>query len=102
MTIDVKGIVAVLVVLGSFALMGEYVIRGQVPDATVAGVVGTSLGLVLGFYFGHVNGSVSALASQASSLNQQATQILTLAQNRRGSDSPAAIPPAPPVALGNP
>lgn len=100
MKIDVKGIIAVLVVIGSFALMGVYVYQDRIPDATVAGIVGTSMGLVLGFYFGHANGSVAALASQAAILNQQATQILTRAASRRQSDPPPLIPPVPPVMTG--
>lgn len=100
--LDIKGIVAILVVIGSFGLMGIYVYEGKVPDATVAGIVGTAMGLVLGFYFGHQNGSASALANQASVLNQQATQILTLASQRRQSDPPPAIPPAAPFQVGNP
>ena len=100
--LDIKGIVAVLVVIGSFALIGGYVFMGKVPDATVAGIVGTSLGLVLGFYFGHQNGSASALATQASVLNQQATQILTLSSQRRQGDPPPPIPPAAPLQVHNP
>jgi hypothetical protein len=93
MTFDIKGIVAVLVVIGSFGLIGIYVLEGHVPDATVAGIVGTALGLVLGFYFGHVNGSTQAAANQAAQLSLQATQILTAAQQRRAGDPvPSATP----------
>lgn len=95
MTFDIKGIVAVLVVIASFGLVGIYVERGQVPDATVVGLCGTSLGLVLGFYFGHVNGVAQQAATQAAQLSIQAGQILQLAAQRRASDPLATIPPAP-------
>lgn len=81
---DVKGAIAILVIIASFGLIGIYVYRGQVPDATVVGLVSLPLGAVLGFYFGHVNGAASALASSALTLSQQA---ITSAAQRRITDS---------------
>ena len=92
---SVKGIVAILVVLGCFGLIAPYAIRDQAPDALVLAFVTGALMLVLGFYFGHVNGEATAnlAASQ---------QILTLAQQRRVTDPPASGPttPLPPANVG--
>jgi hypothetical protein len=103
-TIDVKGIVAVLVVVGSFGLIGVYVVQGKTPDTAILAVCGTSLGLVLGFYFGHINGAATALANSATEL---AAQAIAAATARRAGDVtvtgpaavvPVAVPvPIPPV-----
>ena len=82
-----KGIVAVLVVLSSFGLVGLYVVRNEVPDVTIVAICATALGTVLGFYFGHVNGEAQATLSSAQS-------ILALAQQRRAGD-PASGPTTP-------
>lgn len=105
MTIDVKGIVAVLVVVGSFGLLGIDVVQGKAPDTAVLGVCGTALGLVLGFYFGHINGAATTLANSAIALSNQA---IVAATTRRAGDvtvvGPAAVVPVaapipiPPVA----
>jgi hypothetical protein len=99
MTFDVKGIVAVLVVIGSFGLLGVYVLHGQVPDATISGIIGTALGLVLGFYFGHVNGVAQAAANQAAQLSIQASTILQAAQQRRAGDPRTDQATTPPIGL---
>src|SRR6267378_2693781 len=101
MTIDVKGIVAVLVVVGSFGLIGIDVVQGKTPDTAVLGVCGTALGLVLGFYFGHINGAATALANSAVELSNQA---IAASLARRAGDvtvtGPAAVVPVnTPVAI---
>ena len=82
MSFDVKGIIAVLVIIGSFGLIGIYVERSQVPDATIVAFVSLPLGAVIGFYFGHINGAATALANNATSLASQA--IIATAQRRVG------------------
>lgn len=106
MTFDLKGIVAVLVVLGSFGLIGIYVLQGRVPDVAILGFCGTSTGMVLGFYFGHLNGSQTALASSAVQLAQQAIEKRAVAQ--ASAPLPVAVvstqqapgPPGPPAPTG--
>lgn len=114
MTFDIKGLIAVLVIIGSFGLIGIYVYRGEVPDATIVAFVSLPLGAVIGFYFGHINGAATALAQQTTTL---AAQAIAAASTRRTTDvGPAPVPPAgsavlviPPAAapaapptLGNP
>ena len=97
MQLDVKGIVAVLVVVGSFGLIGVYVIHQEVPDVAVIGLCGTALGMVLGFYFGHLNGSQTALANAAVGLAAQALQ--KRATDNLGPSVPlVAVAAAPPPA----
>lgn len=88
-----KGIIAVLVIGGSFGLLAIYVLRGQVPDATVVAFVALPLGAVIGFYFGHINGAATALANNATAL---AATALTAASARRVTDG--GVPTAPPIA----
>ncbi len=89
---DVKGIVAIIVVIGSFVLIGAPVLRGQVPGTVEFGFASGALMLVLGFYFGHVNGAATALANNATAL---AGQAITAAAQRRGSDlAEGAVPVA--------
>lgn len=97
MHIDVKGIIAVLVVVGCFGLIAPYVIRDQVPDALVLAFTTGALMLILGFYFGHLNGTQTALANSAVSLASQAQGMLTLAAQRRvGDPTLERISPVPP------
>lgn len=87
--VDIKGLIAVLVIIGSFGLIGIYVLRGQVPDATVVGIVSLPLGAVIGFYFGHINGAATALANQTTLL---ANQALTASLARRQGDTTVTGP----------
>lgn len=99
---DVKGIIAVLVIIGSFGLIGIYVERSQVPDATIVAFVSLPLGAVIGFYFGHINGAATALANSAISLSSSALQAAsqrrvgdpTLAGQAAGAAAAAAVVPA--------
>ena len=101
-TFDIKGIIAVLVIIGSFGLVGIYVERGVVPDATIMAFVSLPLGAVIGFYFGHINGAATALAQQTTAL---AAQALTASVQRRTGDitvsGPVAVT-ATPVAVTTP
>lgn len=103
MTLDIKGVIAILVVIGCFGLIAPYVVRNEVPDALVLAFVTGALMLILGFYFGHLNGTQTALANSAVALASQAQAILQAAQQRRAGDSTQVIvtPPSttPPVAV---
>jgi len=66
--LSTQGILAVITMVGAFVLMGIYVYRGQTPDATVTGLIALPLGAVVGFFFGHSNGTTSALAQAATAL----------------------------------
>lgn len=90
-TFDIKGIIAVLVIIGSFGLVGIYVERGVVPDATIMAFVSLPLGAVIGFYFGHINGAATALAQQTTAL---AAQALTASVQRRTGDITVSGPVA--------
>jgi hypothetical protein len=82
-----KGLIAALVVLASFAMLGAYVWQGKAPDAVIVAVISGALNLILGFYFGHMNGTASAMTGTALSLSNQAISALATAQK--------ATPPAP-------
>lgn len=89
-TFDVKGVVAVLVVIGAFLLMVIPIAENRVPDTASVGFASGGLMLVLGFYFGHINGAATTLANSATALAAQA--IATAGQRRVGDPAP---PPAP-------
>lgn len=89
-----------MVIAGAFAIMGIYVVRGQVPDATVVAFLSLPLGAVIGFYFGHINGTATALSNSATSLSVVATNLaahaLASSSNRRTDDigaSPVVVQP---------
>jgi hypothetical protein len=69
--VSTQGILAVITMAGAFLLMGIYVYRGQSPDATVVGLIALPLGAVVGFFFGHSNGTTSALAQAATALAER-------------------------------
>ncbi len=100
MQIDIKGAIALLVIVGSFALIGVYALRNESPDVTVVAMISTPVGAVIGFYFGHINGAATQLATQTTAL---AAQALAASTQRRGGDppvvtAPALVVPAPPAA----
>lgn len=99
MTFDVKGAIAILVIVGSFGLLGIYVFRGQVPDATVVAFVALPLGAVIGFYFGHINGAATALSNNATELARSA---LTAAARRRVTDVTSGSVPLAAVVVAAP
>ena len=79
-----QSIIAVLVVIGSFVIIGAYIIENRSPDGYVIAIVAGSLSGVLGFYFGHSNGTTSALATAATTL---ANQVQQAADVQKGIDS---------------
>lgn len=86
MKIDSKSIIAGMVILGCFALLGIYVWQNRTPDAVVAAIIGGALMGVVNFFFGHLNGTVTGLAQAAAQLaNQVSAQM------------PAAAPQPPPI-----
>ena len=90
MKLDVKGAIAILVVVGSFGLIAPYVYTGRAPDHDVLLFVSAALMLVLGFFFGHVNGTQTTLANSAVQL---ATQAL--------AQQPSAVALTVPGAVGS-
>jgi hypothetical protein len=65
---NAQSIIGIIIVIACFFLMAVYVVQGRAPDAVIAGLIGTALGAVLGFFFGHANGTTSALAIAATAL----------------------------------
>jgi len=86
--LDIKGVLAILVVVGSFGLLAPYAYTLRPPDHELLLFVGGALMLVLGFFFGHVNGAQTALANSAVQLAQQAIEKRTSAP--QGSTTVAA------------
>lgn len=75
--IDAKAVLGFLVIVGSFVILGIYVFKGQVPDAAIAAIVSGAFSGVMAYYFGHQNGSTSALATAAAQLANQAIEKRT-------------------------
>jgi hypothetical protein len=63
-----QSIIGILVVLCSFTIITIYVIKGSAPDGYVIAIVSGALSGVTGFFFGHANGTTSALAVAATAL----------------------------------
>jgi len=63
-----QSVIGIMVVIGSFSLMALYVYRNEVPADYVIAIVASALSGVLGFFFGHSNGTTSALATAATAL----------------------------------
>ncbi len=75
MKLDVKGVLALLVVIGAFVVVGlPYVLYGRAPDHDVLLFANGAQLLVLGWYFGHFNGTQTALTNSALQLAQQAIE----------------------------
>lgn len=97
---DAREIIAVLVTIGSFGLLGGYIFTGgHLDSGTGVGLVAFSsgaLGAVLGFYFGKTNGAQTQLALSTSSL---ANQALNMVAARRAGDvtvtGPATVTSTP-------
>jgi hypothetical protein len=100
MKIDIKGVIAILVVLGCFGMLGIYLYQGKPLEPGIAAVIAGAFNLVLGFYFGHLNGAQEAQTTAALKLAQQA---LVAVQQRRAGDPPVVtapavvVPPIPPT-----
>ncbi len=86
MKFDIKGVLAIIVVVGSFVIVGvPYVVYGRIPDHDVLLFASGGQLLVLGFFFGHINGAQTALANSAVQLAQQAIE-------KRGIPLVATVP----------
>jgi membrane associated rhomboid family serine protease len=108
--IDAKAVIAVLVIIGCFAIIGIYVFRAQVPDGFVIAIVSGAISAILGFYFGHANGTTTTLATAATNLataatqqvatmqgQTQAAQVTAAAHIAAADVAPAPIPFPPPA-----
>lgn len=93
MTVDVKGIIAVLVVVGSFGLIAGYIFTGGKLDTgtgvAVVAFCSSPMSLVIGFYFGHINGAATALAQASTALASQA--LVASVQRRTGDPTPPPV-----------
>jgi hypothetical protein len=75
MKLDVKGAIAILVVIGTFVIVGvPYIAYNRSPDHDVLLFASAALMLVLGYFFGHINGTQTALTNNAVQLVQQALE----------------------------
>jgi len=91
MKLDAKSLLAILIVLGTFGILGIYVYEGKAPDAVIASILSGALVGVVGFYFGHQNGTVTALAATA-------TQLATTAIAQQSQQSSPVVATVPLVA----
>lgn len=63
-----QAVIGVLVVIGCFIIVGIYVVTGRQPDGYIIAIVSAGISGVSSFYFGHTNGTTSALAVAATAL----------------------------------
>ena len=63
--LDAKAVLAVIVVVADFVIIGLYIALNRMPDGYVIALVSGSLSGITSFYFGHANGTTSALATTA-------------------------------------
>lgn len=63
-----QAFLASLVLVGDFATILTYILLNRAVDEYVIAIVSGSFSLVLGFFFGHANGTTSALAVAATAL----------------------------------
>jgi hypothetical protein len=89
---NVQGVIAITVIVGSFLLVGVYVIRGETPDAVIIGLVSGAVMAILGFYFGHSNGTTSALATAATTLANQVTAASNVQQGVQSVGPTSGLP----------
>ena len=73
---DSKTLVAIIVLLGTFVLLGVYVFKGQSPDPVIVGVVAPLAGAAVGYFFGRANGTAEASLMQV--LNERRATIAQL------------------------
>lgn len=66
--VDTKAVIAVLVIIASFIIIGVYAFSNRSPDGYVVAIVSGSISAILGFYFGHANGSMTALSQSTIAL----------------------------------
>lgn len=90
-TSTAQSVIAILVVASSFIVIIAYVFLNRIPDGYVIAIVSGALSGVTGFYFGHANGTTSALAVAATTL---ANQVSNAASVQQGVDS-VTVPQKP-------
>lgn len=99
--LDSKALIAALVILGAFALVGIFVIDGRPLDsgsgAALVIFVASPLGTIIGFYFGAHNGNISGMATATSQLAALTSQLANQALEKRAQAAAAA---APAVSIG--
>lgn len=93
-----KTVIAVLVLVFSFGLLAfsMYLGNGK-PDEVVASIASGAIVGVVGFFFGHQNGTQTALASSAVQLAQQAIEKRGATLVPVGTLAIAQAPPGPPT-----
>lgn len=74
--IDPKTVIAILVIIGGFLLLGVYAIRNETPDPVIIAVVAPLMGSAVGYFFGRVNGAAEAnLISVLSAVRQNSSTL---------------------------
>jgi hypothetical protein len=76
MQLDSKTLVAIIVLLGTFILLGSYAWRGTTPDAVMVAVISPLAGAAVGYFFGRANGT--AEANLLAVLNERRSNITQL------------------------
>jgi len=100
--LDVKGAIAILVVVGSFTIIGvPYIAFNRTPDPVVLIFATGALMLVLGFYFGHINGTQTALTSNAVALTNNIIPLVQQALEKRAATTVPVVATVP-LASGPP
>jgi hypothetical protein len=70
----VQGVIALVVLIGTFGLLGVYAIRGQAPDSGIIAAAGPLAGMVVGWYFGS-RGVTSGVQTATNGMLQAARTI---------------------------
>ncbi len=101
MKVDVKGVIAILVVVAAFTIVGiPYVAFARAPDKDMLLFVTGALMLVLGYFFGHINGTQTALTNNAVQLVQQALEKRAMPTVPLVATVPIQPAPGPPAPAG--
>ena len=102
MTIQPKDLIAALVLIGCFLLLGVYVIHSQVPPDVILLIIGPAIAGVLAYYFGAHNGNITGLAASASQLSSMTAQLAAQALEKRAPAPPAVVVQTAPGAAAPP
>jgi membrane protein DedA with SNARE-associated domain len=78
---DSKTLVALVILVGTFILLGFYAYQGKTPDAVMVAVVGPLAGAAAGYFFGRANGAAEAnllavLADRRANITQVPVQVV--------------------------
>lgn len=65
---SIQALLALVVIIGDFGIVVTFIAVNRPPDEYIVALVSGSFSLVLGFFFGHANGTTSALAVAATAL----------------------------------